>query len=186
MAGVTPVYNLPYLEPADPPDIPAITLGISEGVEDELVRIDAAVATLQSPVRHGCRLRRAVQSIPTATPTVIGWNVEDQDTDTYWSAGAPTMIVIPSGLSGIHAITYRVGISSLTTAGRCFASINVTSAVTGTPVIFRSPFDATEDQAVVTITLPLLAGDSFTADVFHSQGASRDADAWISCYLLGV
>jgi hypothetical protein len=184
--AVTSIYGLPFLEPADPPDIPAVTQGISEGVEDELIRIDAAVATLQSPVRHGVRLRRSPQSIASATVTVIGWNTEDQDTDTYWSSGAATTITIPSGLGGIYAITYRVGISSLTTAGRCFASINVASAITGTPVIFRSLFDSSEDQTVVTITLPLLAGDSFTADVFHSQGASRDADAWICCYWVGV
>lgn len=135
--------------------------------------------------RVGCRLRRPVQSIASATPTVISWNTEDEDTHGFITPTSTT-IAIPSGQAGTYAITYRVAISSLTTAGRCFASINMTSGVTGTPTIFRSPFDANEDQAVVTIVLPLLAGDTFTADVFHSQGASRDADAWISCYLTGV
>lgn len=45
--ATTGVYGIPYLEYEDPPDIPAVTQGIAETVEDELVRIDAAVVALQ-------------------------------------------------------------------------------------------------------------------------------------------
>jgi hypothetical protein len=46
MADTTPVYNLPFLELADPPDIAGATEGLATAVEAELVRIDADVAGL--------------------------------------------------------------------------------------------------------------------------------------------
>lgn len=45
----TSVYNIPYLEPSDPPDIPAVTQGIAEAAEDELSRIDAEIAAIRNP-----------------------------------------------------------------------------------------------------------------------------------------
>lgn len=45
--ATTGVYGIPYAELEDPPDIPAVTQGIAETVEDELIRIDAAVVALQ-------------------------------------------------------------------------------------------------------------------------------------------
>lgn len=45
----TSVYHIPYLEPSDPPDIPAVTQGIAEAAEDELSRIDAEIAAIKSP-----------------------------------------------------------------------------------------------------------------------------------------
>ena len=40
----TSLYEIPYLEPGDRPDIPAVSEGIAEAVEAELQRIDADIA----------------------------------------------------------------------------------------------------------------------------------------------
>ena len=44
MPDTTTVYDLPYLEPSDPPDIAGGLQDLAEAVEAELVRIDAAAA----------------------------------------------------------------------------------------------------------------------------------------------
>ena len=41
--AVTGVYGFPYLEMEDPPNIPEVTQGISEGVETELVRVEGRI-----------------------------------------------------------------------------------------------------------------------------------------------
>lgn len=147
----------------------------------------ARLNALNAP-RRGCRLRRAAaQSVNSATTTTISWDTEDDDIGGYFSSGSPTVVTIPSGLGGLYGIIYRPFVASLTVAGRCFGSINVTTAIVGMPSIYRIPFDVNEDQIVVPLGgIPLLSGDSFTCDVFHSHGSARDVTAFVSCYLIGA
>lgn len=44
----TGTYGIPYLDMPDAPNIPAVTEGIAEAVEDELTRIDADIAAVQA------------------------------------------------------------------------------------------------------------------------------------------
>lgn len=46
MANTTPVYGIPYLELADPPNLATGTQNLATEVETELIRIDALVAGL--------------------------------------------------------------------------------------------------------------------------------------------
>jgi hypothetical protein len=66
MADVTPIYGLPYLELGDPPNLAAGTKNLADAVEDELGRIDAAVAGLT-------RLQYAHTTADIATPLSAAW-----------------------------------------------------------------------------------------------------------------
>jgi hypothetical protein len=46
MADTTPIYDLPYLELGDPPDLAAGTEDLATAVEAELIRVDAATAAI--------------------------------------------------------------------------------------------------------------------------------------------
>lgn len=48
MADTTPTYSLPFLELADAPDLASATEDLALAVEDELTRIDAAIATINN------------------------------------------------------------------------------------------------------------------------------------------
>jgi len=48
MPGSTPVYNLPYLELDDPPDIAGGLQDLAEAVETQLVRIDTTVQPVEA------------------------------------------------------------------------------------------------------------------------------------------
>ena len=131
----------------------------------------------------GCRLRRAAnQSIPNITPTAILFDTEDDDTSEF-IAVTSTTVTIPAGYDGLYAITFRVAMSLA--AGRSFAELTFSSAVTGLPNL-RVPGSTLEGSILASPTVPLLAGDSFTAVVFQSTGGATNATAWLSCYRIGV
>lgn len=194
MPGTTPTYSLPYQELTDAPDGASLGEDLALAVETELARIDSDITTVEATLdtvdslgsRTGVRLRRAAaQSVADATQTDISWDTEDEDTDAFWSSGAT--VTIPTGLGGIYAITYVPVVASLTAGSRAFGSIVPSSSITGGHAsIYRALFDSQEDRCTVAVVLPLLAGDSFTCNIFHSQGASRDVTAHLSCYRIGV
>lgn len=135
--------------------------------------------------RHGVKLHHT-QSVVSGAQTTLLWGTEDEDTDAYHVAASAT-ITIPTGLGGIYAITYGAVITGLTVATRQFGSINITSAVTGGHLdSYRDRTDASDDRFVVGITVPLLAGDTFNCDVFHTQGGALNVTGHLSCYRVGL
>lgn len=137
--------------------------------------------------RHGGTwYRSANQLIANAgLGTPISWDTEDDDSDGYLAAHATTgtTFTVPSGRSGLYIITAHV---LATDAGgisvRGFVEIVPTAATIVLPAQLREPIDVTEDRAVVAALLPLDAGDSFTVNVFHNSGASKNFTGWLSAY----
>ncbi len=136
----------------------------------------------------GCRLRRvANQSISNITTTSVSWDTEDLDTDGFIVATSPT-VTIPSGLGGRFAITARAQSASALGAGRAFIQVVPTSGITGLPAEFRVPVNnnSADSRYVVSVTIPLLAGDTFVVQVFHSIGAADNHTAWMACSRVGA
>lgn len=74
---------------------------------DRAIILPDADGTLGLAGARGCRLFRTVNSanIPTATPTVISWDGEHDDTDGFHDPGTnPTRATIPAGLGGVYDI----------------------------------------------------------------------------------
>jgi hypothetical protein len=148
--------------------------------------IDAA-DILAAIARTGCKLRNPSQSIVTATQTDISWTIEDEDTNAFHVGGTASAVVIPTGFAGLYSITYGGLLTGLTVGTRVFGSINIITAVTGGHLDqYRDRTDFNEDRYQVGITVPLLDGDSFTCNVFHSQGANLPVSAFLSCYRVGL
>src|SRR6266508_3372086 len=106
----------------------------------------------------GCRLRRvANQSIANITPTSISWDQEDLDTDGFITTPSTT-ITIPAGLDG-------------------------RSAITGMPSNLRTVMATgnSDPRYLAAVTIPLLAGDSFIVQLFHTIGAATNHTAWMTC-----
>jgi len=130
----------------------------------------------------GCRLRRAAnQSINNTTDTAISWDTEDLDTDGFITTPSTT-ITIPAGLDGRYAITVYAQ-SATALAGRCYIDINPTTVITGVPANLRTPIvSGTADlRYLATVVIPLLAGDSFIVQLFHTIGAATNHTAWMTC-----
>lgn len=159
---------------------------IAAGADILAADITALVTRITAlETRHGVKLHTASQAVVSSTPTNIAWATEDEDTDAYHVAASAT-VTIPAGLGGIYAITYGVLVTNLSASTRQMGSIVVTSAVSGGHLdIYRDRTDVLDERLVVSVTLPLLAADSFTCDMFHTEGANRNATAHLSCYRVG-
>lgn len=96
--GVTATYSLPYPEPTDAPDGPTQIEALADAVEDEIERVDAAIAGLSAVVQ----LRRSSsQTLTHDTPTPISWNVSDIDTNGFHSTSVNPSRVTPT-ISGLY------------------------------------------------------------------------------------
>lgn len=168
--------DAPYLDSYSPAVGDVVSVLVVQGAPLVLGR--AATA----PARRTVRLSRAVQSIPNATVTAISWDTELEDSDGF-IAVTGTTVTIPAGLGGMYAVTVNV-IAAF--AGRTFLDLVPTSGVAGMPAQFRVPLPvATEARGHLTVSLPLLAGDSFVVQFFHSTGSAINAAAWLSCVRTG-
>jgi hypothetical protein len=141
--------------------------------------VEAALA------RMGARLRRAAaQAIGNITLVPVSWDTEDEDTDALWSSG--TTITIPA--DGIWAINFSVIMATATLgqATRAFLDLAFTSAVTGAPTNVRNGIPAGETRAVIGATVRLDEGDTFTAGIFHTNGASQNlTTGFLSVFRVG-
>jgi hypothetical protein len=134
--------------------------------------------------RIGCRLRRALgQSVAPATLTNISWDTEDEDTDGFHSTGAT--ITIPAGLDGLYDVTIRANTSTL--VGRTLIRLVPSSSIAGMPTLFRTLIPTSEtDWSLSVAGIPLVAGDTFVVQVYHSNSGNLSWFAWMSCYRQGV
>lgn len=126
------------------------------------------------------RLRRAAnQSINTGASTAMSWDTEDQDNGGFIVVTATT-VTVPTGQDGQYNIMFRVQ-GPFTGAGRAFLEINVTSAVTGITNDYRQPMSSTEQRGLTNAAVPLLAGDTFVCNVFHSTGSAVNFTGLLNC-----
>ncbi len=130
----------------------------------------------------GCRLRRvANQSINNITPTSITWDQEDLDTDGFITSPSTT-VTIPAGLDGRFAITVFAQ-AAANLQNRCYIDIIPTSVITGMPSNLRTVIATgnSDPRYLAAVTIPLLAGDSFIVQLFHTIGAATNHTAWMTC-----
>jgi len=132
--------------------------------------------------RMGCNLRRTtIQSQASgAASTAITWLTEIEDTHGLFTSG--DTITIPTGGSGIWAITFMTQWSGSLGTGRAFLTI-----LTPTITYRVSNYGSGETFSTMSITVPLAAAESFNARVFQTSGGSLDViDARLHCYRVGV
>jgi hypothetical protein len=70
---------------------------------DDLLALFEARETVQSwavPYR-GARLRRTSDLTGISFPVIVPWQTADRDTDSFWSAGDPTVVTIPPGVKKV-------------------------------------------------------------------------------------
>jgi hypothetical protein len=148
---------------------------------------EAAVASVLA--RCGCRLRRisTSQTINDNSNTTVSFDTEDEDTDGFWAIGTPTVITIPTGKSGIYAISFTPDILAVLSAGaRGFVDLNITSALTGLLAQYRVAIDALGDRGLNTWVGPLLAGDTFNVSVLADMAAGSTMTGYLTCYRVGL
>jgi hypothetical protein len=100
----TPVYALPYQSLTDPPDGAALGEDLALAVEAELSRIDADIATLETPPVAQLRQTTAQTGLANGAWTSIAFNAEDIDTH-----GGHSTVTNNSRYTAQKAGKYRLG-----------------------------------------------------------------------------
>lgn len=113
------------------------------------------------------------QSIAHNVQTVISWGGEKYDTANMWSAGNPTQIIIPSGVTKV-----RIGASTRFESGGNMAFRSIFTSINNNNFTGRamSLLYSTEnvDLHCWTPVVSVAPGDIIRALVFHQAGSSRN------------
>ncbi|MGW5402644.1 hypothetical protein [Streptomyces sp. NPDC003952] len=131
--STTPVYDLPFLELDDAPDIAGITEDLATAVEAELVRIDASVAAINA-----------------VTPVAVNSTTDELNyTGTAFTAGAsPVGVSFVAPPSGVVFITLSGYIDQSQNAQASILSYTVrTGSVVGSGTTVGT--GANSDRAIV-------------------------------------
>lgn len=129
--------------------------------------------------RTGVRLRRAAnQSISSGSPTAISWDTEEFDSDGF-IAVTSTTATVPTGLSGVYAITVSLASGTAITDVRAFIDLNAGG------LVYRQAIGSKgEDSGSVCAVVDLLDADSISAAFFQNTGGSVNVTGRMKVKLL--
>lgn len=157
-----------------------ITAGDLQAVTDEQHRLGATVKATHSYSSD------AVTVNVGAAGAGNEW-AELEDLGGYGTAGlTATPITIPTGQSGLYAVTIHV-LWSLASTGRTFADIKIGGTMVpaglGTPHRQNAGAGA-EDRTSLAVIVPLQAAQTLAIDTFHTKGNSSATTVTVvlSCY----
>ncbi len=137
--------------------------------------INTDPTTVPSSVPYrGARVKRTNNlAITSGVSTVVAWEAKDRDTDSIWSAGAPTRLTVPTGVTKVRLRGAARWAASGAVRQILFAK-NGSSAFAGNAAL---NVPSSQDLAVQTDVLDVVAGEYFEMTLFHSDGAAATLSA---------
>jgi hypothetical protein len=133
----------------------------------EWIKVAETIVPSIAPYR-GARVVRT-SNVTVSGVQVVAWQASQRDTDSFWSAGAPTRLTVPAGVSKV-----RVGaMGRLTSAGTAF---QVTTLKNGAAYAgLGTQTSDQQDTGCWSDVLDVVEGDYFEVQLF--TGASRTLEA---------
>lgn len=140
------------------------------------INTDPSVVPSSLPYR-GARVRRTSNiSIANNTVTAVSWQNADLNTDSIWSLGAPTRLVVPTGVTKV-----RLSAGARWTAtGGGLAQISMMkngAQFHGAPA-FDGPGSSVQDMNIASSPVSVTSGDYFELNVWQNSGAARSVAAF--------
>jgi hypothetical protein len=153
------------------------------------INTDPTVVPSSVPFRGALAYRSSALSIANSTSTNITWNAEDYDTDSIWSAGAPTRLTVPTGvtkvkiISGIVFESATYTLLSLTIIKN--GGLTTFADYRGQPLSRNQYTNAVGNTVGLNVVTPVLAvssGDYFEARCIQTSGGARNiiTNSWFS------
>lgn len=100
---------------------------------------------------------------------VVAWQSEERDTDSFWSAGAPTRLTVPTGVTKVKVSASARLTGSGVLLQAAFLKNGAASAGLGTQS------GTVQDIFVGSDVLDVVAGDYFEVQLFTGSGATVEA-----------
>jgi len=161
MPGTTSRYQLPYLQPEDPPDIAGATKGLAEAC-------DAALEQVASP--PGVLVVKFTTPIAHNTWTTLSWDAAVRNRAGMWTSGPN--IVVP--FHGWWEVTFYARFASQATAsGLRAARVSVNGIEQMSWFLPLTPaMNATNAIVGGTHSMELQPGAVITCEVYQTSGGS--------------
>ncbi|MBI1386716.1 MAG: DUF2793 domain-containing protein [Rhizobiales bacterium] len=117
----------------------------------------------------------ASESIPNNTFTVVPWDAEAYDTDAIWSAGNPSRLTVPSGVTKIQILGHCAW-NSNATGGRAARLSKNGNSMTEYSAFANDSANASgvHGAPVLGPIIEVTGGDYFEIEVFQSSGGNLD------------
>lgn len=128
------------------------------------VKAAESIVPANLPYR-GVRVRNSADVTPSsASFFIVPWNVEDRDTDNFWSMAQPTRLVVPAGVTKVRASAYVRSAGG--PSGRyIFIKRNGSYFIGGAGI---GSAGVSYDSFLATDVINVVAGDYFELEVFGS------------------
>lgn len=137
------------------------------------INTDPTIVPSSSPYK-GALIRKTSNSTGLTFPVIIAWEEAVYDTNAFWTAGAPSRLTIPSGVSRIR-LTGSVSFEGMSTAGSVFAQIlkNNVAQSPGSGFTFRQGSTGFSDNVIPIMSpvIDVIAGDYFEISTQVSMSA---------------
>ena len=145
----------------------------------------AYVLSRVTGARMGVELQRAaLQALPDLVNTHVSWDTAVEDTHDMWSSG--TTVTIPTGGSGVWAITFGYN-GTANTTGRSLVIINPSAGIwSGSSALLRNSFGANEDTCTIAAVIRMNEGDTFTCSVFADMAGAAAMVARVSAFRVSL
>ena len=142
--------------------------------------IDDHITATATDNVHGLKARGALlrltadKSIPSGTPTVINWDSPVYDTSNFWSAGNPSRLTVPIGVSKVRLTTHISWQSNNNGERAVFICHNGYPLWFGGAADTRAPLRTESVISISTAVVEVAAGDYFGVRVVQSSGVALD------------
>lgn len=114
-------------------------------------------------MRRGVGLSESSQAIAGGAQVAFSWSTEQYDTHSYHGSGSST-ITIPSGLSGLYAVTLRVGVGG---TGIITEVCDIVLNLDGT--LYQTPILAGKTGGVISAIVPMGVGEVIEGRVYNGM-----------------
>lgn len=154
-----------------------LAIGGAENLGTAYLPTTAAAADKVAPVRFGGSWSRVANQVLTnGTPTAISFDTEAADPQGFSPPMPSATFTVPTGFGGVYAITFIYTFGAAIT-GACMGWVNA-----GTYISARVPTDLASGNGVVTMVVPLTAGQTIAAAALQTSGGNRNLIASIDIY----
>lgn len=136
------------------------------------INTDPTIVPSSEPWRGARAVRTATLSITSGAEANITWQSTDLDTDSIWSAGAPTRVTVPAGVTKVRVTGGVRWASSSVGTSRMAGIVKNGATIPGNSFSGGAPSGTSAGHSLDTGVIAVTAGDYFELRVFHNVGAA--------------
>lgn len=145
------------------------------------IKTAASIVPASNPWK-GARVKRTTNlSLASGIATTLAWQAAELDTTAFWSAGAPTRLTVPAGVTKVR-ITANARFDAASAGARQILIFKNGATFNGRGAI-QMAGQTNAELNIVSAVVPVVAGDFFECQAFQGSGSALNLMAHESTWL---